>query len=89
MRGASHEIEPAIAQFLVRPGDRKQQLDRGVEALLLEEAQFDRCDRREVGRRYQVGKGDAQYAQLILKPQIQPDERELESKTDRAADKRR
>ena len=61
VRGARHEVEPPVAQFLVGPGDGKQQLDRRVEALLLEETQLDRGDRREVRWRDEVGNGDAEH----------------------------
>ena len=60
VRGACHEVEPAVAQFLVRPGDGKEQLDRRIEALLPEETQLDRGDRREVRRRDEVGNRETQ-----------------------------
>src|SRR5262245_18683228 len=60
MRGAGHEVKAAVTQLLVGPGYREQQLYCRVQPFPLEETQLDRCDRREVGRRNQVGDRDAQ-----------------------------
>src|SRR5688572_1437308 len=54
VRGAADEVELAVAQVLVGLGHRVEQLERRVDAFLLEEAELDRRDRREVRRRDQV-----------------------------------
>src|SRR5262249_10147573 len=59
MRRATDEIEPPLAQLLVGPGHRIDELDRRVEAFLLEAAELDGGDRREAGRRDEIRDGDA------------------------------
>src|SRR5437879_4650703 len=60
MSSAADEIQPAVAQFLVRLGDWVEQLELRREAFFLEESHLDRRDGGAIGRRNQVGNRDGQ-----------------------------
>src|SRR6476660_8579847 len=60
MRGAAHEVEPALAQLLVGLGDGEKKLDRGVDACLAEAAELHGGDRGEVRGRDEIRNRDAQ-----------------------------
>ena len=58
MRRAADKIDRAVAQGHVGLVDRKDHLQRDVQALVAKEAEFDRGFRREIGIRDHVGHGD-------------------------------
>src|SRR5690349_9172423 len=56
MRGATDEIEPALAQLFVGLRHRIEQLERGAR----QEAHLDRRDGGEIRGRNEIGNGDAE-----------------------------
>lgn len=66
MRGASDEINFAIAQRLVAAVHRKDQLGRDIEPLIAEAAEFGRGHRREIRVRDQVR--DRELHRIIPSP---------------------
>src|SRR5215471_16925767 len=58
MRGSADEIDRALAQRRVTLVDRVDQLERDIEAFLLEATELDRGDRGEIRVRDHVGHGE-------------------------------
>src|SRR5439155_14267891 len=59
VRSATDEVELAVAQSFISLRDREKKLDRRLQPLFAEVAEFDRGDRRKIRRRDHVGYGDA------------------------------